>query len=103
MLQHSTRELKEYKKELEMHQEEYENPQAARGDENDYQRAIIELNGYNGKETITLYTRVGEENFSTIDFRKEAENCRKSILEFEKLINRLREQQEQELGEENQE
>ena len=99
MLQHSTRELKEYKKELEMHQEEYENPQAARGDENDYQRAIIELNGYNGKETITLYTRVGEENFSTIDFRKEAENCRKSILEFEKLINRLREQQEQELGE----
>ena len=83
------------KEELENYEHEYSTGATARGDENDYLRATVELKSYEGTETITLCSRIGEENFSTIDFLEEADNCWKKIEEFEELINWIRSQQEQ--------
>lgn len=96
LLQQSIVQLKKFKRELKNYENEYLNPKPARGDDDDYLRTIIELNGYDSKETLMLYSRVDEESFATIDFWKEADDCRKGIQQFEELIDRLRSLQEQE-------
>lgn len=87
--------VKNFKKELAKYEHEYRKPTAARGDENDYLRATIELKDYEGKEIITLCSRIGEESFSTIDFWEEADKCKKAISKIEQLIMWMREQEEQ--------
>ena len=87
LLQHGDSLVTVFKEELENYEYEYRTVAAARGDENDYLRATVELKSYEGTETITLCSRIGEENFSTIDFWEEADNCWKKIEEFEELIN----------------
>ena len=86
------------KEELENYEHEYITGATARGDENDYLRATVELKSYDGKETITLCSRIGEEGFSTIDFWEEADNCRQKIEEFENFINLTRKETESDLS-----
>ncbi len=95
LLQHGDSLVTLFKEELENYEYEYRTGAAARGDENDYLRATVELKSYEGVETITLCSRIGEENFSTIVFWEEADNCWKKIEEFEEFINWIRSQQEQ--------
>lgn len=94
LLQHGDSLVSAFKEELAIYENEYPTGATARGDGNDYQRATVELKSYDGKETITLCSRIGEESFSTVDFWEEADNCRKKIEEFEELINWIRRQQE---------
>ena len=94
LLQHGDSLVSAFKEELAIYENEYRTGATARGDGNDYQRATVELKSYDGKETITLCSRIGEENFSTIDFWEEADNCREKIEEFEEFINWIRSQQE---------
>lgn len=83
--------VREFKKELAMYEDEYETHYAAEGGEDDYQRVVIELVNYNGTESVTIFTRVGEEFPTDFDFHKEADGCRASIEELEKYIGQLRE------------
>lgn len=94
LLQHGDSLVGAFKEELAIYEQEYRTGTTARGDGNDYQRATVELKSYDGKETLTLCSRIGEESFSTVDFWEEADNCRKKIEEFEELINWIRRQQE---------
>ena len=83
-----------FKDELSLLEDEYQYPQKAAGDEDDYQRAIIGLTNYEGKDTITLYTRVGEESFTSTDFWEAADKCWKKISEIEELLDWIYEEQE---------
>ena len=75
------------KEELLLLEDEYQFPQKATGKESDdYQRAIIELINYEGKDTITLHTRISEESFTTTDFWEAADKCWEKISEFEELL-----------------
>ena len=91
MVQQGEELVKNFKKELAKYEHEYMKPTAARGDENDYQRVVIELVNYNGTENVTIFTRVGEVLPTDFDFHKEADGCRASIEELEKYIGQLRE------------
>ena len=82
--------VKEFKEELAQYEEEYKTQYAAEGGSDDYQRTVIEVIGYDGKEKITLYTRVGEERPTEFDFEKTAEECRACIKELEEYIPKLR-------------
>ncbi len=88
--------VKEFRREVEIYEAEYNDPQPAKYDGNDYQRAVVELIDHNGNDTIRLLTRIGEEEFSSIDLSLEIENCRKGIKEIEELAKWMREQQEME-------
>ena len=85
----------EFKRELGIYEDEYETCYAAEGGEDDYQRVVIELVNYNGTESVTIFTRVGEEHPTEFDFRKMAEDCRTAIEEMENHINRLREKKDE--------
>ena len=87
--------VKAFDRQLTTLEKEFKFPLAANGDQDDYQRAIIELVDYEGTETITLCSRIGEVGFSTVDFWTEANNCRKEIEELQEFINWIRRQQEQ--------
>ena len=95
LLQHGDSLVGAFKEELAIYENEYRTGATARGDENDYQRATVELKSYDGKETITLCSRIGEESFSTIDFWEEADNCREKIEDFEDFINSTRKELEE--------
>jgi hypothetical protein len=82
--------VKEFKKELALYEEEFEIKYAAEGKDDDYQHAVVEVIGYSGKDTITLFTKVGEEKPTEFDFKKTADECRTSIKELEEYIQRLR-------------
>ena len=87
--------VKEFDEQLISLENKLEFPLAARGDQDDYQRAIIVLVDYDGKKEMTLYTRVGETTPTPIDPWQVADKCSKSIADLEELINWLRRQQEQ--------
>ena len=87
--------VREFKNELAMYEDEYETHYAAEGGEDDYQCVVIELVNYNGTESVTIFTRVGEEHPTEFDFRKEADGCRTAIEEMENHINRLREKSDE--------
>lgn len=91
ILEHGENILKEFRSKLEIYEDQYNNPQTTTDDEYDecYQRATVVLRSYEGVDTITLYTRVGEENFTEFDFQQDADDCHKAIQEFERLINRM--------------
>jgi hypothetical protein len=95
LLQHGDSLVGAFKEELAIYENEYRTGATARGDGNDYRRATVELKSYDGKETITLCSRIGEEGFSTVDFCEEADNCRKKIEEFENFINSTRKELEE--------
>lgn len=90
--------LKDFWSKLENYEEQYNNPQTATDNDGDdrYKRATVVLRSYEGVDTITLYTRVGEESFVEFDFQQDADDCRKAIQEFERLINRMRSQHTEE-------
>ena len=95
LLQHGDSLVGAFKEELAIYENEYRTGATARDDGNDYQRATVELKSYDGKGTITLCSRIGEESFSTIDFWEEADNCREKIEEFENFINSTRKELEE--------
>lgn len=95
LLQHGDSLVGAFKEELAIYEQEYRTGTTARDDGNDYQRATVELKSYDGKETITLCSRIGEDSFSTIDFWEEADNCRKKIEDFEDFINFTRKELEE--------
>ena len=82
--------VQEFKEELAQYEEEYKTQYAAEGGSDDYQLVVIEVIDYNGKEIITLYTRVGEERPTEFDFVKTADECRACIKELEEYIQKLR-------------
>lgn len=86
--------VKEFKKEVDIYEAAYNNPKPAKYDGNDYQRAVVELIDHNGNDTIKLLTRIGEEEFSSVNFYREIENCRKGISEIEEVLERMRSLQE---------
>lgn len=93
-LEHGDSLVKEFKEKLNMYEKAYKYPRAATGSDDDYQRATLVLRSYEGTDSLTLYTRVGEESFIEFDFYEEADECSKIIEDFEVLINQLHEQQE---------
>lgn len=92
--------VKEFKDELARYVDEFETIYAAEGGNDDYQRAVIEIINYNGKEKETLYTRVGEENPTEFDFRKTEEECNTDIKELEELVHKLRKKKNEKIEKE---
>lgn len=90
LLENGNTAVKEFKEELAQYEDEYNIQYAAEGGNDDYQRTVIEVIGYDGKERITLYTRVGEERPTEFDFEKTAEECRACIKELEEYIQKQR-------------
>ena len=90
--------VREFRKELSLYEDEYEYPYAAEGGEDDYQRVVIELVNYNGKECVTIFTRVGEDLPTEFDFGKEADECRAGINGLQESIERLRKRDAENAG-----
>ena len=79
-----------FKEKLLQYEDEFKIQYAAEGGEDDYQLVVIDVISHDGKERITLYTRVGEERPTDFDFKNTANECRASIKELEEHIDRLR-------------
>lgn len=79
-----------FKEKLLQYEDEFKIQYAAEGGEDDYQLVVVDVISHDGKERITLYTRVGEERPTDFDFKKTANECRARIKELEEHIDRLR-------------
>ena len=75
-----------FKEKLLQYEDEFKIQYAAEGGEDDYQLVVVDVISHDGKERITLYTRVGEERPTEFDFKKTANECRARIRELEEQL-----------------